>query len=76
MIPTRIQKLRAKRLRTAQDWMPPISSRLADQKFPLTETLEVEVILDRFATELPRLAGVEVSAVGESLFQLSPADRG
>ncbi|MDX2379942.1 MAG: hypothetical protein QNM02_09315 [Acidimicrobiia bacterium] len=76
MIPTRIQKLRAKRLRTAQDWMPPISSKLADQKFPLTETLEVDGILDRFATELPRLAGVEVSAVGESLFQLSPADRG
>jgi surface carbohydrate biosynthesis protein len=72
MIPVRVRKEWSKRRSSEQEWMPAISGKLADQKFPPTEIAEVEGIIDRFAAELPRLGGVVVSPAGDSLFQLSP----
>lgn len=71
-IPIRVRKQIRIRRRSEQEWMPPISGKLADQKFPATELDEVEGILCRFAAELPQLGGVAATQVGQSLFQLSP----
>lgn len=75
MIPVRVRKQVRKRFRREEEWMPPISGKLTDQKFPPTEIGEVEDILERFAVELPKLGGIAVAPVGPSLFQLSPVDR-
>jgi surface carbohydrate biosynthesis protein len=74
MIRVRVRKQVRKRRRAEQEWMPPISGKLADQKFPATDLEEVEDILGRFAAELPRLGGASVAPAGQSLFRLSPGD--
>lgn len=72
IVPARLRKQRNRHRRGNHKWMPPVSDTLAGQKFPSTEVAEVEAVLDRFSDLLPQLRGVAVSALGHSLFQMSP----